>query len=147
MKKYIHYGHTQFEKDKFLPIRNRQMFVKPAGGLWASDIKAKYGWKDWCEAEQFRDCKKEKSFTFVLSKDAKVLEINSVQQLTCLPQIEDTIGFSFSQWILLDFEMLSKMYDAIELNISNDYDLYWKLYGWDCDSILIMNPEIVEVLS
>ena len=146
MKKYIHYGHTSFDKEKFIPIKNRQLFVKPIGGLWASDVKAKFGWKDWCEAEHFRDCKKENSFTFVLSKDAKVLEINSVQQLTCLPQREEPYGFAYTQWVLLDFELLSKIYDAIELNISKDHDLYWKLYGWDCDCILIMNPEIVQVL-
>ena len=144
MKKYIHYGHTSFDKEKFLPIKNRDFFVKPIGGLWASDVIAKFGWKDWCEAEHFRDCKKENSFTFVLSKDAKVLEINSVQQLTYLPKVKDQIGLV--TWTVLDFELLSTMYDAIELNISKDYDLYWKLYGWDCDCILILNPEIVQVL-
>lgn len=144
MKKYIHYGHTSFDKEKFLPIKNRDFFVKPIGGLWASDVRAKFGWKDWCEAEHFRDCKKENSFTFVLSKYAKVLEINSVQQLTYLPKVKDPI--ELVTWTVLDFELLSTMYDAIELNISKDYDLYWKLYGWDCDCILIMNPEIVQVL-
>ena len=144
MKKYIHYGHTSFDKEKFIPIKNRGFFVKPTGGLWASDVRAKFGWKDWCEAEHFRDCKKENSFTFVLSKDAKVLEINSVQQLTYLPKVKDPI--ELVTWTTLDFEVLSTMYDAIELNISEDYNLYWELYGWDCDCILIMNPEIVQVL-
>ena len=29
------------------------MWNKPYGGLWASDINAKYGWKSWCEDENF----------------------------------------------------------------------------------------------
>lgn len=39
--------------------------------------------------------------------------------------------------------------DAIELHLSEDESpdgmngLYWLLYGWDCDSILILNPKIV----
>ena len=43
-----------------------------------------------------------------------------------------------------------KKYDAIELHLSDevtdDYleSLYFKLYGWDCDSILIMNPDIIR---
>ena len=41
-------------------------------------------------------------------------------------------------------------YDAIELHLSeevvDDYleSLYFKLYGWDCDSILIMNKDIIK---
>ena len=43
----------------------------------------------------------------------------------------------------LDFEKLSKDYDAIEVIDIGKF--YWALYGWDCNSILIMNPDIVEV--
>ena len=46
--------------------------------------------------------------------------------------------------IFLDFEKLSKEYDAIEVNISECRDLYYSLCGWDCDSILIMNSDIIE---
>lgn len=38
---------------------------------------------------------------------------------------------------------MSKDYDAVEVLISEDRRLYQQLYGWDCDSILIMNPDIV----
>ena len=34
-------------------------------------------------------------------------------------------------------------YDAIEVIDIGKF--YWALYGWDCNSILIMNPDIVEV--
>ena len=44
----------------------------------------------------------------------------------------------------IDFESLSKSYDAIELHLSDSEDnLYMMLYGWDCDSILIMNPDVI----
>ena len=46
-------------------------------------------------------------------------------------------------WTTLDFEKLAQEYDAIEVLISGDPGLYYELYGWDCDSILIMNPEII----
>ena len=38
---------------------------------------------------------------------------------------------------------LAEIYDAVEVSISNDFDLYYQLYGWDCESIVIMNPDIV----
>ena len=44
----------------------------------------------------------------------------------------------------VDFEALMQAgVDAVEFNLSKDYELYWALYGWDCDSILILNPEII----
>ena len=52
--------------------------------------------------------------------------------------------FYMPTWIVLDFEKLSHKYDAIEVNISSDDELYYKLYGWDCDSILVMNPDVVQ---
>ncbi len=69
-------------------------------------------------------------------------------QLDDLPKIETEFSHS-SRWITLDFEELSKSYDGIELHLSEEETedifngLYWKLYGWDCDSILIFNKDII----
>ena len=43
---YIHYGHNKFDIDRFMPIQNKMFYNKPYGGLWASRIDARYGWKD-----------------------------------------------------------------------------------------------------
>ena len=131
MKNYIHYGHTKFDKSVFNKIKNVDCSTKPKGGLWASDVEAEHGWKDWCEAEEFRDCKEENSFSFVLSDNAKVLYIESVNDLESLPKGKDKFGLNFSSWYLLDFEKLAETYDAVEVSISSDFDLYYKLYGWD----------------
>ena len=143
MKKYIHYGHTKFDKNMFATIRNVDCSTKPRGGLWASDVNAKHGWKEWCESNEFRDCNKENSFTFTLSDNAKVLYIESVNDLQSLPKGKDKLGLNFSLWTLLDFEKLAETYDAVEVSISSDFDLYYQLYGWDCDSIVIMNPDVI----
>lgn len=139
--KYIHYGHTKFEPDRFKEIKNRFFFVKPSGGFWASPVDAKWGWKDWCEAEDFRECNIENSFKFTLKDTANVIHIHSVDDLEMLPKI----GSNVTDQVLLDFEKLcNDGVDAIELHLSDDNELYWVLYGWDCDSILIMNPDIIE---
>ena len=140
-KKYIHYGHSEFSLDRFNPIVNVPHFVKPIGGLWASRVDAEIGWKDWCEGNDFHCDRLEKSFTFKLRDDAKVLHIDSTDCLRDLPKAETW----HTMWCVLDFEKLMETYDAIELNLSADHGLYWSLYGWDCDSILIMNPYVVEV--
>lgn len=42
------------------------------------------------------------------------------------------------------FRKISQKYDAVEINISSDGKLYWDLCGWDCDSILVMNPDVIK---
>ena len=96
MKNYIHYGHTKFDKDLFTKIKNVDCNTKPRGGLWASDINSKHGWKEWCNENEFRDCDKENSFTFTLSDDAKILYIESVNDLESLPKGKDKFGLNFS---------------------------------------------------
>ena len=141
MERYIHYGHKEFDPQKFQEIKNQPMLPKPKGGLWASPVNAEYGWKDWCEAENFRDCNSEESFLFRLKDVAKVYHIRSMQDVKSMPLIETGI----TTYYVPDFEkMLTDGWDAIELHLSECQELYWELYGWDCDSILIMNKDIIE---
>lgn len=142
-KTYIHYGHKSFDKEKFIEIRNDN-WVKPIGGFWASDINAEFGWKDWCKQENFRECNIDNSFTFELKENAKILVIDNAQKLSELPKADMPYRTS---WINLDFKKIKEEYDAIEVLISSDHKLYWDLYGWDCDSILIMNPECMKVIE
>lgn len=139
---YIHYGHKTFDKSRFSPVRNVEYRNKPYGGLWASRICAKYGWKEWNNDEQFRECNAKNSFKFALSEDANVLEIHSCEDLRKIHQVEKSF---FNGTCLPDFEKLvSEGIDAIELFISDDDELYYELYGWDCDSILIMNSDVIK---
>lgn len=139
---YIHYGHQQFDSSLFTEIKNCN-FVKPNGGLWASNVNAEYGWKDWCTENDFRECNEENSFKFKLKSGTKVLKIDSKNILKELPTVN--IPYNFS-WVNLDFEEIKKSYDAIEVLISNDDGLYYDLYGWDCDSLLVLNKECIETL-
>ena len=68
--------------------------------------------------------------------------IRSVPDVKAMPLIDNGI----TTWYTPDFEkMLADGWDAIELHLSECGELYWALYGWDCDCILVMNPDIVEV--
>lgn len=147
MNKYIHYGctSTSFDVAKVNKIRNREGFSKPLGGFWASAVDSEFGCKEWCESESYGNPSKENSFEFSLKDDTNVLKITSVDDLTTLPKQTDpaSIMMRITGMIALDFEKLSEIYDAIEVSISSDVRLYQALYGWDCDSIVIINPEII----
>lgn len=140
---YIHYGHKKFDKEIFINIRNDN-WVKPIGGLWSSDVNAEFGWKDWCKENNFRECRKNNSFKFKLKQNARVLVIDNSTQLNDLPKID--LPYKLS-WVTLDFEKIMKEYDAIEVLLSKDWQLYWDLYGWDCDSLIVINPECIEVIK
>lgn len=149
MKKYIHYGTNNFNPDLFKDIKNCD-WVKPNGGLWASDVNAPHGWKNWCEDEHFADCQKENSFTFKLKDGAKVLFVASDDDLIDLPVIDTELSRTISslqRFKYLDFEKLAEEYDAMEVMAGSGKGLYWALYGWDCDSLLVFNKEMIEVLE
>lgn len=141
-KKYIHYGAKRFDPRKFHAIQNAHCFTKPVGGFWASPVDAKYGWKEWCYENNFRECNQKNSFTFTLSENAKVLTISSVSEAKRLPQQHSDPALPW--WVMPDFEALLKQgYDAVEVEMSEDWGLYQCLYGWDCDSMVILNPEVI----
>lgn len=142
-KIYIHYGSTKFDKEKFNEeIKNEPHWSKPANGagLWASPINTDFSWKHWCESEQFRECSEDNCFKFKLKDNAKVLTVTKLSDVS-----NYIIGSIYSGW--LDFEkMVVNGYDAIELIHGDNYrELHFSLFNsWDCDSICIFNPKIME---
>ena len=154
---YITYGKESFDIDEFYrekPIKPLPM--KPSIGLWASRIDAEFGWKDWCESEEYGNLNC--NFTFQLSDNAKIKEVHCEEDILDYI-ISDPLfsGLRLSRLSLfdtrktlmsdgIDFEKLkSEGYDALELFISdNYYTLHLGVFNtWDCDSIVIWNPEII----
>lgn len=138
---YIHYGATHFDENLFEDIKNIP-FVKPEGGLWASRVDAKRSWKEWTEDNEYMTdrYREDNSFKFILKKGARILTLKTKADLKNLPMSKiPTLDPTLFNW--LNFEKLQEQYDAIEVYIDN---LYWDLYGWDCDSLLVLNKNIVE---
>jgi hypothetical protein len=147
-KVYIHYGHDAFDSNLFTTPTNRRHANKPKGGLWASATDAPYGWRDWCNAESYCSCDEEDSFCFQITDNANVFTINSVADVNQMPLQKD--GWSTHTIKAIDFELMRQNgVDVIEYNLSNGRsedmmdDLYFALYGWDCDCILVLNPEVI----
>lgn len=137
---YIHYGHNNFDITKFDKIANIPAFTKPFGGLWGSRVDSENGWKSCCE-EFGLNRNLDEYFIFSLKETSNILTIDRCERLLDLPRAND--GMKLSIYTVLDFEELAKEYDAVEVLISEDGYLYRELYGWDCDSILVMNPDII----
>ncbi len=145
---YIHYGSSEFIPEKFKPIENGEhRWTKPRGGLWSSPISSDCGWKQWCEAEQYRVDLLGKSFTFELDDDVKVLEITSGEDASKLEKYANFHGNerSFPGIYSIDFEaIVSDGYSAILALAGTDYSVYHILYGWDCDTLLVLDKGCVR---
>ena len=145
---YIHYGSGSFDIKQFAPIKDRFGFTKPFGGLWASPIHSQNSWSNWCVDNEFNLDALSTYFTFKLKPETNLISINSTKDLRDLwmrgyVTIDGTCSHSL---YLIKFEkLLEDGFDAIEVQLNDS--LYLDLYGWDCDSILILNPDCMDIIS
>lgn len=146
---YIHYGSLKFNSNIFKQVKNLSYSnkPKPGTGLWASPKESNYGWKDWCKQENFRSCKDKNSFTFELDKNAKILIIDNYEDL--IKNLNFLKHKEFKGLISIDFEEASKRYDAILLTEKGERNTRIthpkNLYGWDCESILILKSDNIII--
>jgi hypothetical protein len=146
----IHYGSNTYNPELFKPVTNHKYSAnnKPIGGLWVSPVDCEWGWKDFCEAEDFRTDKLSSSFKLKLKDDTRIYKIDSLDDLTKL--VKSHSWKKIIDCYELDFEKLSKDYDVIyltyegmgETRLSQPMDLN----AWDCECMLIMNPNCFEII-
>ena len=148
MKKFIHCGDNKFNKEKFNEVKNIATCTKPFGGLWASEINDKYGWLSWCEKTGY-DIHSDinNSFTFTIKDDANIVYIEDYfDPISELPLLS-----TIYPWYCIDFEECVKEgIDAIYAKLyttkkPNGSFLVSFLEGWDCNSIVILNKDIIVV--
>lgn len=150
-KVYIHYGANHYDPAKVKPLK-RHLTDKPSGGLWASPVDTDWGWKNWCNAEEFRECDEKNSFKFRLKPGSKVWYISTEEDISGAPLDmrygEVLIGLIHREGPI-DFLKLPKMgIDAIELSHDKDYcAMHDIFYSWDCNSIVVFNPDCVEEIT
>lgn len=159
MKKeiYRHWGNNKFVLPYFTPITNNEFGNKPHGGLYACPTKdVDISWDRWCKSNDFMTDRLNKHFDFTLKDNARVLEIKDKKDLLKLKGIIDFNSDLFFIVKQIDFEKLAKDYDAIMVWIYRSTDceeniicegMYYWLYGWDVDTLLVLNPDIIEVID
>lgn len=139
----IHYGAKQYQHSQIDKIKNRQ-FVKPNGGIWTSPVNSNWGWKDWCENNDFRTYEESNCFKLKFKADARILIIDSLEDLKKLPTYVVTYSDKYKKEYV-DFELLSEVSDAIWLTTKGESKTRFSepidLYGWDCESVLITNKD------
>lgn len=138
---YIHYGSDKFDIKKFKPIENIRFFNKPRGGLWGCESTSKFSWKDFAKSEMDTDIST--YFKFRIKSNAKVLKLHTQDDFNKFHSIYRSSGDTpLKMLVAYDFERVAKDYDVIDFKVK---ELYYQLYGWDLDSILVLNPNVIII--
>ena len=162
MKTYITYGFV-LEDPKKIVTNLDECINKPRKALWGSPVDAEFGWRDWCENEEWWPShwhqKIEdyfgKSFKWTLKEGSKVLTINTICDLEDLDTkgYFDRKGDPFLYRPRLNFHKLFEDgYSAVELTDGNmghyfKNELEMSFNSWDCECIVVLDPDKVELVA
>ncbi len=137
----IHYGDKEYVPGKFIEIKNDD-WIKPRFGLWTSPVDSEYGWKNWCSDNEFRECHESNSFKLKFKPHAKIVLVDSVDDLLLLPVRASNI---YTGRNTIDFNFLAQTCDAMWLTDKGERQTRYSdpisLYGWDCETVLIFNKD------
>lgn len=143
---YVHYGSNKFDARKLIDgvVENRFRRTDKPWGLWASPVNAKYGWKDWCEDEDYNTDDLYLSFRFRVKANARILHIHSLSDAKKYLLVKERF-YSITDY-MLDLKRIYAHYDGMELHLSDDWSMRDNnvFYTWDADSICVWNPDVIE---
>lgn len=150
---YVHYGAKSYARENFETIKDRDYSNKPDGGLWACACQAKNSWQSWCIENNFRRTNLGEYFYFNLSPTANILRIKSLED--CKELILRPVGYMHEEYLDSNYEVIEYRacmesgIDAIEYkyDVASELEEFEEInkimWGWDCDSVLILNPDII----
>lgn len=149
-KKWIFINNEILDESMFSPVENID-FVKPNGGLWIapfnSESEYKSDWGDFLVNDMGINIEGKKGTVLSIKPEAKILTINSLEDLVKTLEVYEYKNSIISYNKSLDFEKISKDYDAVYLTKNGQYETRFSmpnLYGWDIECMLVMNLDILE---
>ena len=146
----VHYTDLPFQL-RPISIKNGDgktgLFIKPCGGLWCSPLDSKWDWSDWCRSESYGDIDNQ-------SKVILDIDTTNLVIIDCIEDMETKLSWYMfhDKFEAIDFEnMVRKGIDGIYLTEKGQEDTRWSrsrsLYGWDCETVLILNERCVNAVE
>lgn len=123
-----------------------QRHFKPRG-LWLSD-ESDFGWKEWCESEEFGLERLASATQFSFTDDANILHLKNLDDVMAFAKEWDDGKYPDHPYMSgIDWEGLSFVYDGILITpYLKSWDLRlptWYL-GWDVSSACVWNLNAIE---
>lgn len=146
---YVHYGHNKFDINLFQPARNASYRDKPIGGLWASPKDSTFGWREWNQLNEYKECDDNNCFYFKIAEFSRVYRIRTLHDIEQLPMVtvpKQKDRNCYDHRFFIDFEKLMRSgIDAIEVQFEGVKEYLW---DYDCDSIIVLNARgIIEAFD
>jgi hypothetical protein len=104
------------------------------GGYWCSPINSKYGWKEWVR-DNMDEWQTDVHHTATIRGNGLIIN-----------RSEDYTGprgaWRYGQgcW---DWDWIIAHYDFVWLTYEGEHACHMELYGWDCESIVVFNPDCI----
>lgn len=159
--KYVTYlkEGVSFDPSKIIIDLNNKhngFLFKPDRGFWGSPIDASYGWKEWCENEEFGSYDFNKPVYWTLTS-GKILqvgwdEVNNKELSNLTKYIKPMMIGGCCPYTILDWDkMLEDGIVAVQLmdgcighcfkNILEEH-----FNGWDCQSIVVLDKSRLKFI-
>lgn len=163
-EKYVTYFPPErfpFDPDSIhIKITGERMYInKPDRVFWGSPVDAEFGWKEWCESEDFGNYNWDEPIVWKLKAGTKILEVNwediksqnsILEKYTICPyrnlENEFMPELMRKEKVLDFFRLLEDGICAVHLiDGSIGHCFLWDnpyermFYTWDCDSIVVLD--------
>lgn len=115
------------------------LYCKPYGGMWTSPVSSEWGWKDWCEREDWL-CEDDETYRLTVADDVDVYTINTLDDLLELIDDHGRTDDILKQGRYVDYESAFTEYDGIYVTEQGQQKTRLSpeanLYGWDVECVL-----------
>ena len=152
-------GIDYFDKQFFKPVQNEGRKVE--GCLWTSPVKSEYSWIDYIRSCEIRNYAKNEYYELCFKQGTRIAMIENYNDLLNMPYYDEE-KYCHIQSRYIDFEKLATVCDCLWVTTDGlllasypertlgtaflqrePHIIEFNLYGWDCETVLIFNPDCV----
>jgi len=125
-------------------LNDNKWQFKPNGALYTSPVDSIYGWKDWCDENEYS---RGKLRVVMEVLEIGIVVIDSIDDLEKLAweRDENAPTLKHINWP----KMHADGANAIWLTAKGEMETRWcdpyrNLYGWDCETLAILDRKIIS---
>lgn len=144
-------------------LGSRSSINKPQEAWWGSPIDAEYGWKEWCDSEEYGDYDFDNPIQWKLKPNTNILQIDIEEVLSSTTvdmyseelksnnELTKYIDYTDEFPILNFYRMIKDNISAVQLMDAcighlfiNKVELMFN--SWDCESICVLDKNVIEFI-